>query len=136
MKIPSEWHGKLTLNLLEILASAVTIYMTILQMGQGSYILAFTDSSSALGWMHKSSFDPVNAESHDAVSCWIGWKLVSNETSLYSQNIKGTEKIIVDDLSRDFHRSDQTLTKHFNQILPQQTAALFHIKQPPINVIS
>ena len=35
-----------------------------------------------------------------------------------------------------FHRSDQTLTKRFNQILPQQTAALFHIKQLPRNIIS
>ena len=60
-KIPDVWHGKLTLNLLEFLASAVTIYMTILQLGQGSNIMAFTDSSSALGWMHKTSFDPVNA---------------------------------------------------------------------------
>ena len=61
--------------------------MTILKMGQGSHILVFTDSSSALFWIHKASFDPVNAESHDAVARWIGWTLVSNETSLYSQRI-------------------------------------------------
>ena len=41
----------------------------------------------------------------------------------------------MDYLSRDFHRSDQTLTKSFNKILPQLTAALFHTKQPPMNVI-
>ena len=41
----------------------------------------------------------------------------------------------MDSLSTDFHRSDQTLTKTFYQILPQQTAALFHIKHPPRNVI-
>ena len=89
--IPSEWHGKVTLNLLGFLSSAVTIYMTILQMGQESYILAFTDSSSALVWMHKASFDPVNTESHDAVLRWLVWTLVSNDTSLYSQHIKGTQ---------------------------------------------
>ena len=60
-RIPSEWHGKLTLNLLEFLASAISIYMTILQLGHGSHILAFTYSSSTLGWMHKASFDLVNA---------------------------------------------------------------------------
>ena len=86
--------------------------------------------------MHKASFDPVNVKSHDVVERWFGWTLVSNETYLYSKYIKGTEKIIADSLSRDFHRSDQTLTKNFNQILPQQTAALFHIKQLPRNVIS
>ena len=107
------------LNILELLASALNIYRTILQLGQGSPILAFTDSSSALVWMHKASFDPVNAESHDAVARWLGWTLVSHKTSLYSQQIKGTENIIADSLSRDFHKSDQTLTNFFNQILPQ-----------------
>ena len=55
-KISDAWHGKLTLDLLEFLASAVTIYTTILQLGQGSHILAFTDSSSKLGCMHKGFF--------------------------------------------------------------------------------
>ena len=111
-RIPVVWHGKLTLNLLEFLASAVTIYTTILQRGQGSHILAFTDSSSALGWMHKVSFDQVNAESHDAVARWLGCTLVSNEISLYSQHMRRTENIIADSLSRDFHRTYQTLTKN------------------------
>ena len=86
--------------------------------------------------MHKASFDPVNAESYDSVARWLGCTLVSNETPLYSQHIKGTENIIADSLSRDFHKSDQTLTNIFDQILPQQTSALFHIKQLPRNVIS
>ena len=67
-RIPSEWHGKLTFNLLEFLALEVTIYMTILQLGQGSHIVSFTDSSIVFGWMHKASFDPVNAESYYVVS--------------------------------------------------------------------
>ena len=110
--------------------------MTILQLGQGSHILAFTDSSSTLVWMHKISFDPVNAESHNAVAQWIEWTIVSHETSLYSQHIKGTENIIADSLSRDFHKSDQTLTNIFNQILPQHTEASFLIKQLSKKVIS
>ena len=105
-------------------------------MGQGSHILEFTDFSSTFGWMHKASFKPVNAESHNAIARWLGWTLFSNEISLYSQHIKGTENIITYSLSEDLHRSDQTLTKRFNQILPPQTAASFHIKQPPSNVIS
>ena len=114
-KIPDVRHGKLTLNLLEFLASAVNIYMIILQLGQGSKILAFTYISSALVWIQKSSFDPVNAESHNAVARWLGWTLVIHKKSLYSQHIKGTEKIIADSLSRDFHKSDQTLTKSFEK---------------------
>ena len=86
--------------------------------------------------MYKAFLDPVKSESHDAVSRWLGWTLVSNDTSLYSQHTKGTEKIIAYSLSRYLYRSEQTLTKHFNQILPPHTAASFHIKDPPRNVIS
>ena len=82
------------MNILEFLASAVTIYITILKMGQGSHILAFTDSPSALVWMQKVSFDPVNAESYNAVALWLGLTLVSHNTSLFSQHVKGTENII------------------------------------------
>ena len=105
-RIPSEWHGKLILNLLEFLASALTIYITTIQLGQGSQILELTESSSALGWMHKASFEPVNEKSHDAVARWIVWTIVSNKKSLYSQQIKGTENIIAESLSQDFHRSE------------------------------
>ena len=77
----------------------------------------------------------MNTESHDSVARCLEWTLVSNENSLYSQHIKGAEKIIADSLSRDFHRSHQTLTKNFNQTLPQQTEASFHTKQTPRNVI-
>ena len=86
--------------------------------------------------MQKASFDPANVESHDALARWLVWTLVSNETSLYSQHIEGTENIIADSLSQDFHSSDQTLTKTINQILTPQTVSLFHIKQPPSKLIS
>ena len=81
--IPPEWHGVLTLNLLGFLVSEVFIYMNIQQQGHGSHVLAFMDSSSALGWMHKSSFDPVKKVCHGTVARWLGWTLVSNEVSLY-----------------------------------------------------
>ena len=54
-RISAAWHGKLMLKLLELLTSAVTIYMTILQMVQGSQILVFIDSSIILFWMLLSS---------------------------------------------------------------------------------
>ena len=58
-RIPQEFHGVLTLNLLGFLDSKIYIYITIQQLVQGSHILSFTDSSSSLGWMHRASFDPV-----------------------------------------------------------------------------
>ena len=37
---PFKWRGMLTFNLLELLASATPIYITIHQLGQVSHILA------------------------------------------------------------------------------------------------
>ena len=113
---------------MKLLASATSIYMTIQKMRQGSHIIAFTDNSSALGWMHKASFDAVKEEPHDMSDWCLLWKLVINEVSLYYQNIKGTEKIFTDSLSRDFHRSDKSPTTIFKCILPPHTKASLHIK--------
>ena len=98
--------------------------------------MEFTGITSALGWIHKASFDPVNAESHDAIARWICWTLFGNKTSLYLQHIKVTENIITESISSYFHISDQTLTKLFNPTLPPQTAASSHIKQLTREVIS
>ena len=68
--------------------------MTIQQPRHGNHVLAFTDISSAFGWMHKASFDPVNKGGHDTVAQWLGWTIFSNMASLYYQKIKGTENII------------------------------------------
>ena len=76
--IPPEWHGVLTLNLLEFLDSEVSIYMNIRKLGYRYHALAFTDISSALGWMNKASSDPVNEGVHGTVARWMGCTLVSN----------------------------------------------------------
>ena len=85
--------------------------MTIQQLEHGSHVLDFTDISSALGWMHKAYFYPVNERGHDTVARWLGWTLISNEAYLYFHHAKGTENIIADSLARDFNISDQSLTK-------------------------
>ena len=134
--IPPEWNGIPKMNLLEFLASEFSIYMTIQQLGHRSHVLAFTDSSSALGWMHKEYYDLVNEESHAMVARWLGWTLISNEVFLCSQHIKVTKNIIAEFLSRDLNISDQSLTKVFNSILPPHTAASFHIQLPSREIIS
>ena len=71
-KIPPEWHGILKLNLLKLLYSSTSIYMTIQQLGQGYQILAFIDIPSALGWIHKSSFSLVEEERHYTIDRKLG----------------------------------------------------------------
>ena len=98
-----KWHGVLTLNLLEFLSSAVSIYTNTQQRGHRSHVIDLTDRSSYLGWAHKESSDPSNEGCHDTVAKWMGWALVSNEAPLYYQHIKLTKNIIVDSLLRDFN---------------------------------
>ena len=54
--IPLGWHGGLTLNLLDLLDTEISIYMTIQKLVHISHILGFTDISSSLGRMQKSPF--------------------------------------------------------------------------------
>ena len=75
--------GVLTLNLLELLAAELSIYMTIHKLGHGSYIQSLTDSSSFLWCIHKASLDPVNEGGHETVAQWLRWTLISNKVSLY-----------------------------------------------------
>ena len=79
--IPPEWNGVLKLNLLEFLASALSIYMTIQQLGHVSHVPAFTDRSSSLGWMYKASSDPLNEGGYDTAR--DGW---AGHSSLTSHN--------------------------------------------------
>ena len=87
-EIPSEFWGKLTINLLEFLAAAITINLSIDTTDEPQKVLAFTDSSSALDWLHKASFSN-NKPIHDKVARWLGRILIDNDSSLYSQHIKG-----------------------------------------------
>ena len=79
--------------------------------------------TSALGWMHKTSFEGINSESHDTVDLWPGWTLITNKTSLYLKHIEWVENTIADFLLRDFYILDQIPQNIFNHTLSTQTAA-------------
>ena len=83
--------------------------------------MAYTDNSSALGWLHKASFDPVKKEAHNHVAREMAKFLMDNELSLYSQHIKGKHNVIADSLSRDMHICDNKLTFLLNNLFPFQT---------------
>ena len=110
--------------------------MNTQQLGQGYHTLAFTDSSSVLGRINKSSFDPVREKPHNTVAWWMGYFLVRNYVSLYSQLIKLTKHIIADSLSRDFHHSDKYPTTIFKSILPSQRSASLKTKPLTIYITS
>ena len=136
-KIPTELVGVFTLNLLEFLASAISIHLTLLQNPDKQlHILAFTDSSSALGWLYKSSFNPITQPLHDEVARWLASRIIASDSSLYSQHIRGVYNIIADALSRDFHITDDWLTTLLYFYYPEQMPANFKIQNLNKEVVS
>jgi len=117
-ELPLDLQGIFSINLLEFIAAAITIYMTTIH--QKECILAFTDSSSALGWLYKAYFSN-SQKAHNRVAQLLEKLLMKKESSLYSQHIKGTHNFITDSLSRDHHMSINQLTFAFYILVPQQT---------------
>ena len=107
-ELPPALIGKFSINLLEFIASVITIYLTIKDSDHPKKILAFTDSSSALGWLYKANFH-TNQPAHDAVARWLAKTLIDHDAALYSQHIRGIHNIIADVLSRDCHIPDTHL---------------------------
>ena len=138
-KLPDHLIGVFTLNLLEFIASFLTIHLAISIRKDKDYphrILAFTDSSSALGWLFKSTFNTNTHALHDKVARELAWFCTKNHVSLFTQHIPGCNNIIADALSRDFHLSDSALTDLLILYLPQQERCNFHIVPHPKKITS
>ena len=123
------------INVLEFLAAAITIQQTITQAQGRQRILAFTDSSSALGWLFKASFDS-DQPVQDAIARWLATRMIKSDSSLYSQHIKGTHNFIADSLSRDHHMNSPSLIHSLYSLLPAQTPKNFRISTLPPETIS
>ena len=123
------------------MASIITIHLslTLLQIKdctRGLRLLSFTDSSSALGWLHHSTFNPVQNPLHDEAARFLATTLISNNCSLYSQHIKGESNHIADSLSRDFHLNDSILIHKLRSAFHSQMPDHFTIYPLPAEITS
>jgi hypothetical protein len=103
-ELPMECRGRLTLNGLEYLASIITIEH-YLGHSTSTYpcILSLLDSTSAIGWLYRSSFDLSSHSIHATLARHLATIMIDQQACLYSQHIPGTTNVIADSLSRDFH---------------------------------
>jgi hypothetical protein len=111
--LPRNLRGKTSINFLEFLAAIITIELSLqhdTHTTTNAHIMAFTDNSSALGWMYHSTFNPVKDKNHDKLARHLAFLLFKKEATLHSEHIPGDHNIIADSLSRDFHLNDTTLT--------------------------
>ena len=111
-KLPTHLQHRASINLLEFMAAIITIQLSLdydTPTSQHPHILAFTDNSSALGWMYHSTFDPVKFPNHDATARYLANLLLKAQASLHPEHVPGTHNEIADCLSRDFQLNDSHL---------------------------
>ena len=104
-------RGRLTLNGLEYLASIITIHL-YLSSHESTFpcILSLLNSTSTIGWLHRSSFDFSSHSIHAKMARHLATIMIDHQACLYSQHIPGTNNVIADSLSRDFHIDTDTLS--------------------------
>lgn len=117
--------GRATLNSLEFLAALVGVWVEH-QVGPpwraDDVMLCQGDSSSATGWIARSSFgdeEPL----HLAIARAMASYLMEHRIAHYAQWFPGKENLVADALSRDFHLDDNALSSlianRFSSHIPQ-----------------
>lgn len=120
-RLPSWLLGKAHINFLEFLASHIGLWSELIHCkGRPHRFLCLTDSSSALGWLYKSNFNPTSHSGHDAIVRKFATLLLESEHALYSQHIRGKDNVVADSLSRDHDIPPAQLTFLLNHLYKSQ----------------
>jgi len=139
-EIPPPLRGHLSLNLLEYLASAITIITAVAHdhIQPEACVLSQLDSTTADYWLRKggTQFTGTERHIHLDVSRWLSTCLLDIGACTYSQWIPGTENVVADSLSRDHHLSDLDLTNMLHLFASPQMHLNFHIYPLPADVTS
>jgi len=127
-KLPMDLLLWATLNVLEYMASYITIRIDIhvWHAEPGSCFLSHVDSTSAAGWMRKSSFSdatPIHLE----LSCDLMTLIMDHDSCLYSQWFEGNKNQLTDSLSCDHHLSDPDLLALLYSENPEQIPMNFKL---------
>jgi hypothetical protein len=118
-KFTIEEQISLTLNAKEYLAAAIGAWIA-LQNDDCNHpcILSLSDNSSTVAWLHKSNHDPTSSPIHNAIGRWHARNLLSHDACDYSQHIQGSENLVADSLSRDFHLNDNEILTLLSKSCP------------------
>jgi hypothetical protein len=130
-RIPENLQHRAHINLLEFMAELACIWDDILEgnIQEEDCILAFGDSTTAMGWIHKSKYksDTDSDESSEArlnVARKLANLVLDNDLRLYSQWFAGTKNELADFLSREGSTLDddvltETLFSQFAEQVPR-----------------
>jgi len=122
--IPVDCQNRATINVLEFLGCIVSVWIDILagELPEEACILSQTDSTSAAGWLQRSSFNEKQHQLAMDSGRHLARLTINSKTCLYSQWIPGAKNDVSDILSRDDHLTDNQIvalvTYHFPHQIP------------------
>ena len=124
-------------NLYEFICQVVSIWIACLDgsMEDEACVLSLSDSSSATGWLHRSSFG-VQKTNHQRVSEKITYLALDHNFMLHPEHIPGRINNVTDMLSRTFDCCDDILTARIRSLYPSQVPANFQICPLPSEIKS
>ena len=134
--LPLDLQGFFTINVLEFMAAIINIWLLLIRSGKGLKIMNWTDSSSALGWLHHSTFNPVTHPVHDTIARHLANILLDHDSTLYSQHVAGKQNAIADSLSRDTHIPETHLMFALKTLYPDQVPSNFRLQTLPKEIVS
>jgi hypothetical protein len=139
-KIPTHLQRRASINFLKFIGSIIAVETCLTfdhHTTQHPHILAFTDNSSALGWLYHSTFNPVTHKNHDKLARYLAKLLFKKDATLHAEHIPGQHNIIADSLSHDFHLSTSSLTSLIlSHAPPSQVPSTFKIHPLPPRISS
>jgi hypothetical protein len=131
-EIPVDLRLRASLNSLEHLASYTQLAFEAATTGipPSSVILTGTDSTTAAGWLHHSSFDDSTPDS-PPLRLWVARAtaqlLLDHSSVLFSKWFPGKDNGVADSLSRDHHISNADLSPLLHSSFPSQMPPAFAI---------
>jgi hypothetical protein len=132
-EIPPDLRHRKSQNFLEYLA-CMTQLVCMLTEGDwrpGDCFLSVGDNTSALGWIHKSNFQPdrdLEQATHLALARYITNLLAELRVVQFGQWLPGIDNGVADALSRQHEKSDEELTRLIVASYPSQTPLGFRIR--------
>ena len=123
-------------NLLEYIAIVVSIWVDCYfhDIPEDAAVLALSDNSSAVGWLHKTSFG-TDTPLHIQVSAQLTHLVMLHTFALQAEHIPGKRNEVSDILSRAWEKSDRELTFFIHENYASQIPQNFRIKQLPSEIL-
>jgi hypothetical protein len=137
-QLPDDLLGRASLNVLEFVAAIVGV-MVEFKMGarwtDADVFLSQGDSTSAAGWLAKSTFDDA-CPMHVAVARAFAEFCISNDIDHYTQWFPGKENTVADVLSRDFALDDEAVTRLIQENCSPFVPQHFRLIPLPATIVS